>query len=229
MPRLSRLTIPGELHFVVQRSLAGRRLFVDDIDRTAYLASLRDAAAARQVAIHAFVLLDDEVQWLATPASADALGRVAQGVGRQFVAGSNHRHGLRGPAWEGRFRSAVVDGDALAPDLIVMVEQEAVVRGLSIGASAWPWSSAGHHLGLGAWAWLSDHPSLWALGNTPFEREAAHARRLAQAPDARLRTAVNRAAGRGWAYGASSFIQRLTDAALPRSPKPLPVGRPRSN
>jgi putative transposase len=228
MPRLARLTIPGELHFVVQRASSGRRIFVDDVDRATYVEALREAATTGRVAIHAYVMLDDEVQWLVTPDDAPSLGLAVQAVGRRFVAALNRRHGGRGTCWEGRFRSAVVDGRAHALDLIVLLEQEPVIRGLAHGAKDWPWSSAAHHLGGSRVLWLREHPALWGLGNTPFEREAAYARRLTQPVDPAFRAAVHRAANRGWAFGEDAFLHRLMQAPLPRSPRPKSRGRPRA-
>lgn len=227
MPRLARLTVPGELHVVVQRALSGRRLFVDDADRATYVAALCEAVATGHVAVHAYVMLDDEVQWLATPDDAPSLGLAVQAVGRRFVAAINRRHGGRGTCWEGRFRSAVVDGHAHALDLIVLLEQEPVIRGLASGAKDWPWSSAAHHLGTARVPWLRDHPALWSLGNTPFEREAAYARRLSQAISPTFRAAVQRAVNRGWAIGGDAFVERLVRAPLPRPPRPQSRGRPR--
>ena len=227
MPRLARLTVPGELHVVVQRALSGRRVFADDVDRATYVDALREAATAGQVSVHAYVMLDDEVQWLATPKDAPALGLAVQAVGRRFVAAVNRRHGSRGTCWEGRFRSAVADGRAHALDLMVLLEQEPVVRGLVSGASNWPWSSAAHHLGTARVPWLREHPSIWGLGNTPFEREAAYATRLSHPIDPLFRSAVHRAAHRGWAFGEHAFVDRLARKELPRSPRPLARGRPR--
>jgi putative transposase len=223
MPRLARLTIAGELHFVVQRGV-----FADDADRLSYLEALRGAAQAHDVAVHAYVLLEDEVQWLATPARVEDLGLVVQATGRRFVAAINRRHGLRGSCWDGRFRSAVVDGRSDAVELVALVEQEPVLRGLAPGAPDWPWSSAAHHLGTARVPWLRDHPGLWSLGNTPYEREAAYERRLRVPPDAALRSALHRAAARGWALGSDAFVARLTKAALPRAARPMTPGRPRT-
>lgn len=228
MPRLARLTIAGELHFVVQRGQVGRRLFSDDADRVTYLEALRVGAAAHDVAVHAYALLDDEVQWLATPTRLEDLGLAVQATGRRFVAAINRRHGLRGSCWDGRFRSAVVDGRAHAVDLVALIEHEPVVRGLAAGAPDWPWSSAAHHLGTARTAWLRDHPALWSLGNTPYEREAAYAQRLRAHAEPALRSAVHRAAARGWVFGSDAFVARLAAAPLSRAARPRAAGRPRA-
>ncbi len=227
MPRLARLTVAGELHVVVQRGLPGRNLFLDDRDRSLFLEALGGACVEHDVAVHAYALLDDQVQWLATPATAPGLGLVVQGAGRRFVAASNRRHGLRGTCWDGRFRSAVVDGQAHALDLIVMIDLEPVTAGLAPGAAEWPWSSAAHHLGAVGVPWLRGHPAIWSLGNTPFEREAAYARRLGQGVDPRLRAEAHRAASRGWALGEANFLHRLSMAPMSRALRPRVHGRPR--
>jgi putative transposase len=226
MPRLARLTVAGELHLVVQRGLPGRALFHDDHDRAVFVDALRDAAQAHRVAVHAYALLDDEVQWIATPASAPDLGLAVQAVGRHYVAATNRRHGLRGTCWDGRFRSSVVDGRAYALDLMALVELEPVLRGLAGSASAWPWSSAAHHLGSTSNPWLRELPALWRLGNTPFEREAAYAERLRQPTDPAFRESVRRVVARGWAFGSDAFVRDLASRGTGRAPRPRARGRP---
>ena len=59
MARLPRLVVAGQAHFIVQRGHSGTAVFADDIDRTAYRAALREAAAAERVQVHAYALLPD--------------------------------------------------------------------------------------------------------------------------------------------------------------------------
>lgn len=225
MARLTRLTVARQMHFVVQRGHGLAPVFVDDTDRRAYLDALQQAAHTHQVAVHAFVLLDDQVQWLATPQEATGLSRVVQAIGQRFVGAFNRRHGLRGTRWEGRFRSAVVDAASLGVSLGVLMEQGAPATGLAFEAVDWPWSTARHHLGLERVAWIVDTPMLWRLGNTPYEREAAYANALNQSPDENLKQAVTNAAARGWALGDDAFIQRM-QFGLDRPIRPRRRGRP---
>jgi len=60
MARLARLVVAGQAHLVLQRGHNGARVFSDAADRAAYLAALREAAAAEAVQVHALALLDSE-------------------------------------------------------------------------------------------------------------------------------------------------------------------------
>ena len=67
MARLPRLAIAGHPHHVLQRGNNGQAIFVDDQDRSAFLRILAEEASREQVAVHAYVLLDDHFHLLATP------------------------------------------------------------------------------------------------------------------------------------------------------------------
>lgn len=218
MARLPRLTLPGEPHLVVQRSLPERAAFVDDGDRRAYTQVLREALVAEQVALHAHALGANEVRLVLTPASAGSLARLVQHLGRRYVAHHHRRHGGSGPLWEGRYRCVPLDGTACL-DALLWVD----------GLPADGFSSESRHCG-SATSRLDDlplrePPAYWALGNTPFERETAYRRRLAEGlPAARVAQLLAALRG-GWALGAPGFVAHAAQAGG-RPAGPRPRGRP---
>lgn len=225
MARLPRLAVAGALHHVMLRGHDGQAIAADDDDRQFLLAALREAALAEGVAVHAYALLDSELHALATPPEASSLSRWLQGFGRRYVAGFNRRHGRRGTLWTGRFHASVVD-PALLLDAIVHVERLPVRAHLADGAVAWPWSSAAAHVGQRRDTLISDHPSYWQLGNTPFERELAHAHRLTEDLPHELAARFDEALHRGRAVGSPAYLAALSDR-LGRPAVPRPRGRPR--
>ena len=215
MARLPRLVIPGQAHYLVQRGHNGQPVMLDGEDRERYLAALREAAAARQVAVHAYALLDNEVHLLATPPSAEALSSAMQAVGRRYVAAFNRRHGRSGTLWDGRFRGTVVEPGTTLLDVLRLIDGLAAPR-----------SSAAHRLGEQRDPLLTDPPEFWQLGNTPFEREAAWRTLLVQGLPQARRDALVLGARHGWALGSPAFVKALAaDLARPLQPKPR--GRPR--
>ena len=217
MARLSRLVLPGQAHYVIQRGHNGQPVFADDADRATYEALLRETAAAQQVLLHAWALPATEVQLLATPPDAAALSRMMQALGRRYVSTHNRRHGRSGTLWDGRFRCAVVEPGAAVLEVLRLVD------GLATDGAP---SSAAHRSGGRRDPALVDPPAYWHLGNTPFEREAAY-RRLLDTPLPMARAqALRRAALGGWAVGTVAFAAQAAAAAgrpaLPRAP-----GRPR--
>ena len=227
MARLPRLALAGELHQVALRGHNGAAAFVDEADRADFLGMLRQAAQEQGVAIHAYVLLDAQVRLLATPVRGESLGRLMQSLGRRYVLAFNRRHARRGTLWEGRFRSSVVEASTWLLDATVQLEDLPLQAGLVAAASDWRWSSAAHHLGRLRDPVVTEHEAYWQLGNTPFERELAHARLLAQGVAAARVEALEQALRRGHALGGGAFLARLAEA----TPRPLtarPRGRPRT-
>jgi putative transposase len=226
MARLARLAVAGHVHLLIQRGHNGQAVFIDSADRQSYLRLLREAAAANQVAIHAYALTDSEVYLLATPGEAGGLSRMMQSLGRGYGADFNRRHGHSGTLWEGRFRATVIEAEPFLQACICHVELAPLRAGLVSVAQDHPWSSARHHLGLARDPLVTDHPLYWVTGNTPFEREAAHRRLLEHALTTEKTSEIDNAATSAWALGSDSFkaaLEQLTG----RRVRPGRRGRPR--
>jgi putative transposase len=225
MARAPRLAATGELHHLMQRGHNRQSVFVDDHDREVYLRMMQDAAVHCDVAIHAFALLDAEVHLLATPHRAESLSRLMQSLGRRYVAAFNRRHGRSGTLWEGRFRASVIDGASMGADALVHVELLPVRAGLATAAGTWRWSSAAHHLGRRRETLLVEHAAYWELGNTPFERELAHADRMSAGLPAGQTERFDRALMQGRALGSAQFRARIgQQTGVPQVTRPR--GRP---
>ena len=221
MARLRRLEWPGQAHYLIQRghgALGERGVFADATDRSRFLTTLGDAARAEAVQVHAFALLPQELQLLATPTEAGALGRLMQALGRRYVSAYNRRHGHRGSLWEGRFRCAVVEPGATRLAVLQLVDGQSNAPGLT---------SCGPRTGGARDPMLVDPPEWWALGNTPFEREAAYRARLAQGLPSSQALALRQAALGGWSAGSAAFAAQVAEATA-RPSQPRARGRPRS-
>jgi putative transposase len=229
MARLPRLVVPGLPHLIIHRGHNGQTVFVDEGDFALYRQALAEAAAVAGVAVHGYGLFPAEVRLLVTPADENALGSMMQALGRSFVRAFNLKHQRSSTPWEGRFRSTVIEADRHFLDCLRFAE------GVGVGGMALAqtdevsaWSSAAHHLGTRPDPLVVDHPAFWALGNTPFEREAAYERRLLQPQSSREAAAIAEAALKGWPLGSKEFAQRLTDTTGRRT-QPLRRGRPRGS
>jgi len=224
MARLPRLSVGGLPHMIVQRGFPAQPLFVDDDDRRLFLAKLAEAARAQHVAVHAYVLLDAEIQLLATPKDASGIGRMMQSIGRAYVAAFNRRHGRSGTLWQARYRACVLEGEPFFIACMRYVEARPLHFG-HVDAIDYPWSSAAHHVGRRALPFITEHPMYWHLGNTPFEREAVYRSTLERALTQHEIHQIEQAALKGWALGSDRFVHELgkhTDRRL----RPLPRGRP---
>ena len=220
MARLPRLSLAGYPHWLIQRGHSANPVFADSVDRLAFLAALKEAAAAEQVLIHAYALLDTEVHLMATPAAATGLSRMMQSLGRRYVSAYHRRHGGRGTLWDGRFRCAVVETGATLLDVVCLID------GLAGPAPEAGVSSLGHRAGGESQALLADPQAYWLLGNTPFDRQAAWRARVGDGLSAARASALRAAALGSWAVGSASFAASIAaEAARPATPRPR--GRPR--
>lgn len=228
MARLPRLVVPALPHLIIHRGHNGQTVFVDEADFALYRRALAEAAAGAGVAIHGYGLFPAEVRLLVTPAEEDALGSMMQALGRSFVRAFNLKHQRSSTPWEGRFRSTVIEAERHFLDCLRFAE------GVDTGGMALahadegsPRSSAAHHLGIRSDPVVVDHPAYWALGNTPFEREAAYGRCLSQPLPPDQVAAIVEAALKGWPLGSTDFARRLTERTGRRT-QPLRRGRPRA-
>lgn len=227
MARQPRLAIAGLPHHVIARGRGGAIVFVDDDDRCVYLRSLYELARDCAVAVHAYALLDREVRLLATPGQAADLSRLMQRLARRHVALINRRHARSGPLWEARYKGTVIEPERYLLSCMNGIEHEPVRQALVARAEAYRWSSAAHHHGVSVDAAIVEHALYWALGNTPFEREAAYRALHDRAQHLRDIDAIALATQKGWALGSASFLaghsagsaRRLSPAVRGRRPK----------
>jgi REP-associated tyrosine transposase len=226
MARKPRIALAGLPHLVSQRGNNRQPVFADRDDFQAYLACLRQVGQKRSLELHAYVLMPDHVHLLLTPPSDAALSAAVQDVGRTYVRAFNRRHGRSGTLWEGRFRSAVVDGERWLLAAMRYIETNPVRAMLVAEPADYPWSSYRHHAGLRIDPLITDHGQYWSVGNTPFERHDAYRRladeRLAPAELDALRAAVRSGLPLSGPQTVAAFEAR-GDAV----PAPLPRGRPR--
>jgi putative transposase len=97
--------------------------------------------------------------------------------------------------------------------------------GLVAEARDYPWSSHGHYAGLRHDRLLTPHPLYWALGNTPFDREAAYAELVRAGVSGADQATLTDATLHGWAIGDARFLESLQKTTDRRVHKARP-GRP---
>lgn len=226
MARLPRLVVPGLPHHLIQRGHNRQPIVLDDEDRRQFLALLREAAINQRVAIHAYVLMDNHLHLLATPETPEGLSRMMQSLGRRYVATFNQRHGRSGTLWEGRFRAAPLEAERHLLACMRYIELNPQRAGWLMEPGSYAWSSGPQHLGHRRDPLITEHPLFWALGNTPFEREAAWRAWLEQGVSPEELRALGDSALKGWPLGSAGFLQALAEGSE-RPVAPRQRGRPR--
>jgi putative transposase len=225
MARLPRLTVPGYPHHIVQRGNNRQPIVHDDEDLERLRAGIREQAAAARVAVHAYVLMSNHLHLLVTPVTAEGVPQMMQALGRGYVRHFNRRHGRSGTLFEGRYRSALIEMERYLLACMVYIDLNPVRAGMVVQPQDYPWSSYLHHAGVRHEDWLSPHPLYWALGNTPFAREAAYANLVRAGLGEQQRAALGAAVHSGWAMGGTEFVSELQKRTDRRVSRQVP-GRP---
>lgn len=225
MARLPRLVVPHQPHHVIQRGNDRQLIFRDADDYHAFLKWLREATKQFKVAIHAYVLMPNHLHLLATPSDKLGLGRMMQWIGRYYVPYFNHKYSRIGTLWQGRYRATVIDSERYFMTCSAYIELNPVRAGLGSSPSDHEWSSYAHHVGMRSDPLITDHALYWALGNTPFDREAAYKAMVEQGLTADEIATVTDATSKGWALGPEKF-KLLLEKQGHRRVSPAKRGRP---
>ncbi|WP_263912832.1 hypothetical protein [Achromobacter sp. 79A6] len=227
MARLPRLYAPGlpqlvQANFIQPLAAPSQPAPADILNQLA--AWLGESAQRHRVSVHGWLLANDRILLLATPADEEGLPRLMQTLGRNLAAR------LRGGrVFAGRYRSALLEPGAWVLPALVWLETYPVRSGASQDPDSWPWSSASSHTGNTSAApaqWQSDHADYWACGNTPFDRQANYRKRLQDGLSREETQRIDQAVSGQWALGGANFIASLAHTAS-RRVAPGQRGRPR--
>jgi putative transposase len=225
MARLPRLIVPHQPHHVIQQGNDRQPIFRAPEDYLRLLGWLRDSAKEYKVAIHAYVLLPNQLQLLVTPGDEEGLAQTMQRVGRYYVPWYNAKYARSGSLFQGRFKTSVIDAASFFLQCSLYIASSPVRAQLAGDALAYPWSSYAHHAGLKRDPLVTDHALYWALGNTPFQREALYKELAERSLTAAQLALIEQAVLKGWPLGSDAFKADLQKKAQ-RQVLPAKRGRP---
>lgn len=225
MARLPRLIVPYLPHHIIQRGNDQQPIFREPEDYQRFLGWLRDSAKEYKVALHAYALLPNQLQLLATPSDEEGLAQTMQRVGRYYVPWYNAKYARSGSLFQGRFKTSVIDAATFFLQCSLYIESSPVRAQLAADALAYPWSSYAHHAGVNPDPVVTDHALYWALGNTPFQREALYKELAERSLTAAQLDVIEKAVLKGWPLGSDAFKAELEKKAQ-RQVLPAKRGRP---
>jgi putative transposase len=203
-----------------------QNIFTTEEEKKSYLGWLKDAAREYELAIHAYALMPNHVHILATPKTVLSASKVMQSIGRRYAQLFNQTHGTSSTVWEGRFKSCLIDPEAYFLLVQKYIEQNPVRAGLVNKPEEWSWSSYRHHAGSETNPWIGDHPSYWAIANTPFERQMAWQKTVLEPLSSHEIEKVSNHLSYGWPLGGDVFIKHLA-LKTSRPLQPRLAGRPK--
>jgi putative transposase len=225
MARLPRLVIPQQPHHVIQRGNDRQLIFREPEDYQRFLGWLKESAKDFKVAIHAYVLMPNHLHLLASPGDHGGLAQTMQRVGRYYVPWFNNKYERYGSLFQGRFKTSLIDSERYFMLCSRYIELNPVRAQMVADPLDYPWSSYAHHAGVRPDSLITDHGLYWALGNTPFQREAAYIELMQRALTDDELAKINQAVLKGWPLGSDEFKEALQVKAK-RQVLPAKRGRP---
>jgi putative transposase len=225
MPRRARLVLPNVPLHVTQRGVNRAAIFLDDEDRHHYRRLLRQACVTHQVAVHAFVLMDNHVHLLITPTSATSLAMTMRIAGQSYVQYFNARHRRIGTLWQGRFNSCLVDSERYLLTLYRYIEMNPVRATMVAAPEDYRWSSVHTHLGKASDPLITPHPLYLALVTTLEARALVYRDWLSTGIEADELATLRRYLAQQRALGDERF-QAMVEKTLNRKAAYRPSGRP---
>jgi putative transposase len=235
MARQPRLSIAGQPHYVLLCGHNQQAVWLDAEDRQRLFELITQCALEHGIEVYAWSLMPEQVQLLLNPLHEKALPAYMQAVGRRYVQAFNRKHGRTGTLWDGRYRSTVLQPNPWVLRAMVWLDASAWMSGTQahgeMPSPAWflaqgTLTSAAHHLGLQPVRSVGNPPQWWALGNTPFAREAAYDKLLEAGVSLHDQQTMQQAAMKGWALGDADFLQHL-QLQTHRRLAPAKAGRPK--
>lgn len=125
MARKVRVFVKDSSQHVILKSLDKLTIFRDESDYRAFVTILQECNAGHGLAIHAYVLMPNYFEFLATPANEDALSKFMQSLGRKYVGYFNKKYNRSGTIWEGRYKSSLVEDLKFLFDIMIYIEKKA--------------------------------------------------------------------------------------------------------
>lgn len=232
MARLPRLTVAGYPHHVILRGNNRQVIFKTPQDYQRMLDLLQTHSREQGVEVHAYVLMGNHLHLLLTPQKDQALPKMMQAVGRSYVQSFNKQHGRTGTLWEGRYRSTLIQTERYLLACMAYIDLNPVRAHLVAQPEDYPWSSHRHYIGSQSDRLITPHALYWALGNTPFAREAAYAEWVHAGVSSDQQGALTDATLKGWALGDDAFVAQLstqTQRRLSKGRAGRPVATPKTN
>ena len=229
MARQPRLIVPQQPHHVIQRGNDRQVIFREQADYQKFLVWLKESAHFYEVAIHAYVLMPNHLHLLATPNDATGLALMMQKVGRFYVPWFNHKYERTGGLFEGRFRTSLIDTDRYFMTCSRYIELNPVRAHMVAGPGDYAWSSYAHHAGVRVDTLVADHALFWALGNTPFQREAAYMDMVQQGLSTEEVEFITRSILKNQPLGSNGFktdLERKTQRQMLPAKRGRPFARP---
>jgi len=217
MLRQLRVEYPGAIYHVMSRGNRRQDIYVDEVDRQDFLKTLAETCQKTGFEVHAYCLMRNHFHLVVETPNANLVAGM-RWLLSTYTIRLNHRQGLVGHVFSGRYKAISVEGSGTgylrtACDYVHLNPVRAGLLGPQERLLAYPWSSLTWYLAAPAHrpAWLRVDRLLGeqgifedtAAGRAEFERRLEERRRAE--PDEREWQPLRR----GWYVGSEAFKAQL--------------------
>ena len=140
MARPLRIHPPGGFHHVTARGNDRQAIFVDDADRSSFLALVAQTGDRFATELHAFCLMSNHVHLVVQDHSGE-LSKSLRHIKGVHAQRFNRRHGRVGHLFEGRFWNSLLGDDSYLATAVEYVHQNPVAAGIVERPGDYRWSS----------------------------------------------------------------------------------------
>jgi len=170
MARPLRIEYAGALYHITARGNARQDIYLNEIDRHKFLATLQRACERYQWLCHAYCLMSNHYHLL-IETRAPTLSRGLKYINGTYSQIFNRTHHRVGHMFQGRYKAILVDKDTYLLELSRYIVLNPVRKRMVIRVDDWPWSSYRATAGqVEAHGYLTTD---WILGNFGRTRRAA--------------------------------------------------------
>ncbi|AUB84798.1 transposase [Candidatus Thiodictyon syntrophicum] len=172
MSRPLRIELAAGLYHVTSRGDRREAIYSDDQEHTDWLGVLGEVCSRFNWRCHAWCQMTNHYHIVVETPETN-LSKVMRQLNGVYTQASNHRHGLVGHLFQGRFKAILVERDAYLVELARYVVLNPVRAAMVAQAGDWPWSSYRAMVGAEpAPVWLEID---WVLGQFGEKRVQAQA------------------------------------------------------
>lgn len=163
---------------VTQRGINKGAIFLDTDDRLHFRHLPRRTFRDHDIALHAFVLMDNHFHLLLTPGAVGTLSPAIVRVGQPYVQAFNLRHMRCSALWQGRLGSCLVQSGRYLLTVMRYIELHPVRAAMVDTPQDYRWSSVHTHLARARDPLITPYPRYLAMGRDLAERAYAYRRSL---------------------------------------------------
>lgn len=201
MARKVRVFVENLSQHVLLKGLNTLSIFQDESDYKVFQEMLKELHAKYALAIHAYILLPQYFEFVATPQDAESLPRFMQSLGRKYVAYFNKKYKRSGTIFEGRYKASLVEDALYLFDIMKHIESAAPKEYL--------YSSIGKNLYNKVDAIVSCHKLYKKLGFRDEQRVLKYSQIFNRELDKDLDAFIKNSLEKQLVTGSAEFIKNL--------------------